>query len=132
MFEMLKAQGLSNKIVCPLTGLVLHLIGFAYVDDTDLFAISEDDDVSATIQKMQEMVNAWERASKVTGGALEPVKSWWYLVHFVWNKGLWRYGHIDDMLDVKITTLDKENKLHTLTRLEPDQAEEMTVIMMHK
>ena len=82
MFEMLYAIGLVNKMYLPISNSELVLVGFAYVDDSDLFCISPDNDTTLTVTKMEEIVHSWEKAAKVTGGAIAPSKCWWYLLRF--------------------------------------------------
>ena len=68
MFEILKKKGLSNHIYTPVTKEKLDLAGFAYVDDSDLFVLNTTENPETTKEKMQELLDAWEEASKVTGG----------------------------------------------------------------
>ncbi len=125
MFEMMKAQGFGNKITCPITGTVINIIGFAYVDDTDLFTINMDNNVKETLNTLQKLIDTWEQAAKVTGGALEPLKSWWYLVSFKWDKGLWTYCNKEDIADFELKTKDKNDVEQKLQYLEVNSAEEM-------
>jgi hypothetical protein len=40
---------------------------------------------------MQAAMDTWEGGLRATGGALEPEKSFWYLIQFCWNNGQWAY-----------------------------------------
>ena len=60
--------------------------GFTYVDNSDL--IAEGNTGDTTLNKMQQGINLWEGLIKATGGAMPPLKSWWYLVDFVWGPEL--------------------------------------------
>ena len=52
---------------------------YSFVDDNDIVQ-SDGDDSSSTAIKLQRAVDTWEGGLKVTGGALGPEKSYWYLV----------------------------------------------------
>ena len=123
MFEMLHTLGLASTIIRPISGIDMAIVGFAYVDNSDLIAYSRTHNVQQTVQKMQKVVNAWEKAAKVTGGAIAPLKCWWYLVFFEWDaENNWFYG---DNNKYKLTALDASDKCHELTYLKPHQAQEM-------
>ena len=125
MFAMLHELGLASVIKAPISGTSLWLVGFAYVDDSDLFTYSKSHDVEETVKKMQCIVTAWERAAKVTGGAIAPLKCWWYLVTFQWNKhGEWRYGKAQEN-EIKMLAKDADEKLHEIKRLDCSEAQEM-------
>ena len=67
MFKVLHKAGLASVLRSPISGSDLWLVGFAYVDDSDLFSFSKTHDVQHTVTKMQQLVNAWEKTAKVTG-----------------------------------------------------------------
>ena len=94
MFEVLHKRGLATDFTTPITNEVMKLCGFAFVDDSDIVASSGgSNDPITTIKNMQTNIDCWEGVAKCTGGALAPDKSWWYLIHYKWDKeGNWRYG----------------------------------------
>ena len=49
MFQMLHKLGLANTITSPITNDDLTLVGFAYVDDSDIFSYSNSHNVAHTI-----------------------------------------------------------------------------------
>ena len=79
MFKMLHSLGLANFIYSPIDGMELVLVGFAYVDDSDLFAFTTTDSIEQMATKMQTIIDSWQKAAKVTGGAIAPAKCWWYI-----------------------------------------------------
>ena len=124
MFQMLHTLGLATSIVTPITHHSLPLAGFAYVDDSDLFASRPDGDIDLTVNKMQEVVTNWEYAAKVTGGALAPEKCWWYLLAFEWDDtGAWKYKTIDE--STTIYARDAMNSAHSIKLLQSHEAQEM-------
>ena len=114
MFHMLHTLGLTTKVVTPISNTNMMLVGFAYVDDSDLFTYSLDHDVYETVKKMQSIVNAWEQADKVTGGAIAPLKCWWYLLFFEWDdEGNWKYGQVENQ-QYSLTACDATGTIQTI------------------
>jgi hypothetical protein len=72
-----------------------HIVGYAFVDDTDLVQFDQRDiQITATevMQEMQEGIDRWEGGLKATGGAIVPEKSWVYPIDFKFdNEGKWEY-----------------------------------------
>ena len=70
MFEMLHALGLQSVFSTPISGTEMHIVGFAYVDDSSLVTFSANHDVEATVQRMQKIVDTWEAAVKLQAAQL--------------------------------------------------------------
>ncbi len=132
MFEVLRKRGHTTSHVTPISQQDLQLSGFAYVDDSDIIASSGiNNNPDLTIELMQATIDCWEGVAKSTGGALEPSKSWWYLVFFEWENGLPRYGKSDDLvLQDTLTVRDKNNQRGPLQHLESDTAMEMLGVFL--
>ena len=121
MFQILRKRNLVSTISRPISKEQLQLCGFAYVDDSDIIATSNNvNDPNATIMQMQQTLDTWEESAKVTGGALEPSKSFGFLVYFTWKNGVWSYGKVND--EHTISTLDQHGKRTPLTMMQPSQA----------
>ena len=124
VLNMLRAEGCGAFFRAAITGDEIRFVGYAFVDDTDLFASS--DNASATgadvAASLQQSLDLWEGGIRATGGAIEPDKSFWYLIDFVWTKGTWRYATEDDC-PAQLTVLDLNGIRKTLKRLHPSQAE---------
>jgi hypothetical protein len=60
--------------------------------------MSDDTSVETTglVREMQEVVDTWEGGLRASGGALVPSKSYWFLIHFVFERNRWRYARIDE------------------------------------
>ena len=68
------------------SGLTIILIGFLFVDDTDLVIMGdESSNANDVINKMQKAIDFWNGIIRVSGGALKPEKCYWYLAHFKYN-----------------------------------------------
>ena len=66
----------------------------AYVDDSNVIHTFSQQGIAASeqIKEFQSAVNEWETLIRMTGGALEPAKSHWYIVKFTWHKDRWIYS----------------------------------------
>ena len=63
------------------------MVGFAYVDDSDL--IQSSNDPLEVLILMQEVINSWGYLMEVSLGAICTDKRWWYLVEYFLSKGKW-------------------------------------------
>ena len=72
---------------------------------------------------MQDVVNHWEGGLRTTGGALRVDKSFWYLIHFVWENNSWRCSTCDEEPGELYVRGVSGNQEHLL-RLEPSVARE--------
>jgi hypothetical protein len=88
IFNMLCLMGFGINLILPITQQDVLLVGFGFVDDTDL-AISNDKYHSArnAASVLHMAVDAWEGGLRATGGALEPSKLLWYPIEFGWRSG---------------------------------------------
>ena len=126
MFETLHDLGLATCVKTPISGIDMMLVGFAYVDDSDLFTYSTTHDVQETVKKMQQIVDAWEKTAKITGGAIAPVKCWWYLINFEWDdNGNWKYGSNVQDCETVLTACDADNNRQSIQKLHVSEAQEM-------
>ena len=131
LFDMMRRKGFGTKIVTPITNETKNLVGFAFVDDTDVLASTpRNNNPDTTMQKMQQTITYWEKAAKVTGGAIAPSKSWYYLIHFEWKNGKWSYGDMNNVLEDSLKCLDKNNVIHELRNKAPSEATEMLGVFL--
>jgi hypothetical protein len=95
-FNCLRATGAGAKFTSPLTKEELNFVGYAFVDDTDLVTTGRfpQNTHTETQNEMQQALTHWEEALRITGGALEPTKTFWYLIDFKWDNGNWQYKTI--------------------------------------
>ncbi len=99
-----------------------HIVGYAFVDDTDLIQAdmrSETITVEETMQKMQVTIDMWEAGLKLTGGAIVPEKSWVYPVAFEFDhQGKWSYKN-HDIIQHNFTVKDANDEVKDLQMLSP-------------
>jgi hypothetical protein len=72
VLNMLRSQGLGASFVSALLKLQTTLVGFAFVDDTDLVTSGPDMSIEDVKSCIQESLIAWEGGIQATGGAIKP------------------------------------------------------------
>ena len=120
IFSCLHSRGFSINFCSALSKQLFVIVGFAYVDDCDLFQTG--DSPTEVLTSMQNMINSWGSITEVTGGAISAEKCWWYLIDFVWQKGQWITK--DGEIDIDLRANDTEGNTVSLKRLCHDQAAE--------
>ena len=71
----MKEEGHVSNIRSPMTGMVLPIVGFLLVDDTDLVVMGEkDEEETAVYTRLQQSIKFWNGILRVSGGALKPEK----------------------------------------------------------
>jgi hypothetical protein len=122
VLNMLRAQGLGATFTSALSKLSTTLVGFAFVDDTDLVTSGPMMSLEEVKTRIQKSLIAWEGGIRATGGAIEPKKSHWYLVDFDWSNGEPRYRTVRET-NGKLQVRDPMGNVQTLSQLEPWHAE---------
>ena len=84
IFEILHKRGFAVKICTSISKQIFYMVGFAYVDDSDL--IQSGNNPIEVLESMQALMNNWSSLMGVTGGSISVEKSWWYLVEYIWKK----------------------------------------------
>ena len=123
LFNALREEGFGMKIRSPLSLVLLHITGFAFVDDADLVQGQEDlETEEELLHKAQNQLLVWEQLLRTTGGAIEPTKSHWVFVRYEWKHGQWKYkkGKYKEPLYVR----NKQKEYQKLTQLEVHEARE--------
>ena len=118
---MLQVKGHGAKFVSPLSKELTHIVGFAFVNDTDLLTFDMSDSEKSwdnLSDCMQEAINRWEGGLKTTGGALVPSKNWVYPIDFKFNsKGKPEYKSLEE-IEQTYSVMDKDNNQQCLQRHE--------------
>ena len=93
-------SGFGLNITTILSFTSIAMVGFAFVDNTDLIiaarapnpTYSKKSSSSIQIRKTaQQALNTWEGLIRATGGALHVKKSFWYSIDFKFQKNQWKY-----------------------------------------
>jgi hypothetical protein len=122
VLNMLRAEGKGATFVSAITRLPTTLVGFAFVDDTDLVTSGPNMSTDEVCKKIQESLTAWEGGIRATGGAIEPKKSHWYLVDFDWKEGIPIYKSVKQS-GGQLKVRDPAGNIQILKQLEPGEAE---------
>ena len=121
---MMKAAGHGVHLLTSLSLQAVHLVGFAFVDDTDLFCAGSSPSSSGEdmVPEFQGALDRWAGGLIATGGALAPDKSFCYLVDFEWTGHSWAYRSMDS-LPGSFTLLDRYGTRAPLRRFDVDYAD---------
>lgn len=123
LLDILREQGYGATYQSPITNTTLKLAGFAFVDDADLIQTIEPGmAIKDVVKKAQEGLTLWEECLRTTGGAIEPSKSDWVFIEYVWKAGHWafRKGKSKHTMTVK----NHKGVLQPLKQLRINQARE--------
>ncbi|MGL5936571.1 MAG: endonuclease/exonuclease/phosphatase family protein [Cetobacterium sp.] len=98
IIKAMKDEGFGYKVWTLIRQRAVEIVGFAFVDDTDLIHAAHDrkTPTQRTLQEAQAALSLWENMLHATGGALAPEKSYWYLVEVARKKGKWTYQREKD------------------------------------
>ena len=121
IFEILHKRGFAVEFCTTISKETFKLVGFAYVDDSDLLQTGSDP--REVLTSMQNLINMWGNLIDVTGGALSVEKSWWYMIDYVWKHGRWVATDSGENLDLLATTTTGTRI--SLKRLHANEASKM-------
>ena len=97
LLNLLRKKGYGCELVDPISGKHYKLVGYAFIDDTDIIESKPSYvDSIQTSQTLQQAMDVWEGSLNATCGAVVPKKTYWYLIDFHWEAGIWRYCSIKD------------------------------------
>jgi len=121
MFDIMHSDGFYVHVITSISKLHKQLVGFVFVDDTDLCVGGPHIDSSNVINSMQQLVDNWEGLLRATGGALVPTKCFWYHIDFRWHNNRWMYA-MDNHLSGQVTIRNDENQRVIIPRLATSEA----------
>ena len=111
-------------MVKAIEGTELIIVAGLFVDDSTYFQSSETDDVNDVIELSQQSQTYLEQLIASTGGAMNPAKSFWWLINFQWHQGEWSMSKIDDV-DAEIKVFNPHGELEALERVEVDESRKL-------
>ena len=93
LFEIMKDAGFGMEIIMCLSLILFSIVGFAWVNDTDLVHSAKNSITPAEdiLEEAQDMLSMWEGVLLATRAALVPKKSFWYMIDFKFKDGKWKY-----------------------------------------
>ena len=120
LFELMRSRGHGFEILTSLSQTSLHMVGFGFVDDTDLLhTLRKDDHISTLIPSAQTVLNDWNKLLRITGGALEPSKSHFVYIEQEWKQGEWRFKN---PTNIDLTVSCPLGRIQPLERISPSDA----------
>lgn len=127
LINMLRAADNGAHLVSPISKEYSHTVGFAFVDDTDILHFDMRNDpepINQAMTKLQETINRWEGGLKITGGAIEPTKTWVYPIAFEFTgDGKWKYIKAED-IEFQFTVKDFEERICPINKIPLHQGKE--------
>jgi hypothetical protein len=92
VFKQLK---LGALLLDPITLEMIHTMGALFMDDTDLYMWRDGVlDPGNLWRQTQVVLHQWSCLLKVTGGALKPENSFWYLLNYTCKDGEWTFAEM--------------------------------------
>ena len=84
ILQILKEDGFGTFFQTALSQQLIRIVGYAFVDDTDLIQTSKDGKQFAEVNgEMQQAMDLWEGLIKNPGGALATDKCGWWGIDFL-------------------------------------------------
>ena len=125
LIAMMRTANFGFKLVSALSLMAIHLVCYAFVDDTDVVHTCSNPNATSDqlTQEMQDVVDHWEGGLRATGGGLRADKSYWYLVDYQWKNNKWCNKSIADAPG-NITVRDASGERVALERCEVSEARE--------
>jgi hypothetical protein len=135
IMEMLRTLGYGFWALTAISSCLFYAMGFAFVDDTDLFHSGRDlySTSESVHHEMQQAVDWWERGITATGGSLVPEKSYWGLMDHSWDpsSAKWKLKSVEQSPgDLHIRMVDSEEQVN-LQRVEPEEAVKTLGVMLN-
>ena len=91
--QILRQKGFGAVLEDPVTKMLIHSIGCLFVDDTDLYVFEEKLRSALDVFLMaQQMITLWSSLLAATGGAIKTEKSFWSMIEYTCNHGVWQYA----------------------------------------
>ena len=127
LLNMMRTAQHGLHIISAITKERSNIVGFAFVDDTDLVQgniMNHDITADEVMEEMQTAILRWEGGLKATGGALVPSKSFVYPIDFKFDKsGKVHYKSVDE-IGAHFEAPNAEGIITQLDQLEPTDARE--------
>ena len=88
LIDMIAGAGHGLEMVSSLSGKLMSAVSFCFVDDSDVVeaTLSPDHSSEDLVSKVQAALDLWSGGVRATGGALQPDKSFWWLIDFRWDQ----------------------------------------------
>jgi len=118
----LRREGFGAHIRSALQNETNQYLGCVFVDDATYMQKSDNHCAKEVVDSTQQTQTILEGLSKATGGALNPTKSFWWMMDFEWKHGIAKIQK-DSSRYPDIRLKDKHNNHRILELKKPDTAE---------
>jgi hypothetical protein len=127
IINMLKTAGFGFSVRTVLSQEEFSFVCYTFVDDSDVVHSTMEpytSDIEDLVVEMQQVVDTWEGGLRASGGALVPAKSYWFLIHFIFDRNRWRYARLQETPgELTIRDINGSSRVE-LERLEVHEARE--------
>ncbi|CAJ1960545.1 unnamed protein product [Cylindrotheca closterium] len=136
IIQMMTAMSFGFKCLTAIDSQLITAQCFCFVNDMDVIKAGKPVEQSGEdiCHSVQQAASMWAGGSSATGGAINPEKSFWWLIDFVWDsrEGKWRFRRTHQLLpDHPLQIPGLTGELEALRRLEPDEAEKTLGVMLN-
>ena len=113
----------ESHIRSALSNVLITLLGFIFVDDTDLVYVAPSHKTTPTqaVAALQAAVSSWHGALRASGGALKPAKCAWSILAYQHKNGKWQL-HSKSSFPATLQAPDEQGNLVDLQRLETHES----------
>jgi hypothetical protein len=120
----LRNLGFGLNATSSLSAFALSLVGFAFVDDTDLVNVAKSVLTKGGdhLQNSQRCVDWWVSLLEATSGGLRVDKSFWVFIDFEFRNASWKYQSAQQ-LPGQLWATHYDGQRMCLQRMEPSQGE---------
>ena len=133
LIDAMDAEGFGYTSRTALTDEEFFASCFCFVDDTDVMESKPDIGMTGEtlLPSVQSALDLWSGGVSATGGAINPEKSFWWLIDFKWNptSGSWTFRRNEEMPG-ELRMRDLAGEMAILRRLQPDEAARTLGVMM--
>jgi hypothetical protein len=101
-----RAQGHVATVVTPISKIITIIVGYLYVDDTDLYVMSREIFTNDELfMKAQAALDDWGWHLIDTGGGCKAVKSFGHLLNYGFDEGQWYCESLVEGYSLTVPTL---------------------------
>jgi len=124
LFQILVEEGFLATIICAISIHKCSIVGFSFVNDTDLCITVADNKLPTVLHRMQQSLQMWANLLQVMGGALVPEKCFWYFVKPEWQQNTAKWTYADPDPSHRLHILDDEGNLEVIPQLKASEAQQ--------
>ncbi|CAJ1968496.1 unnamed protein product [Cylindrotheca closterium] len=135
LITMMEAMGYGFECLSALESKLVTAQCFCFVDDTNVIEAGNTVHHSgeAICASVQDAATLWAGGIRAIGGAINPEKSFWWLIDFEWDSrtGKWKFrGKKAVVPDFALQPQGLSGATESLRRLEPDDSERTLGVML--